>query len=102
MSGEAVDDDLMRVTAMVEKPEPSAAPNNLAAIGRYVLTPDIFEILKTIPPGLNGEIQITDALNEQAKSGRVLAYRFKGRRLDRGGIEGFAAATNGISDSSSL
>ena len=96
VSGEAVDDDLMRVTAMVEKPEPSAAPNNLAAIGRYVLTPDIFEILKTIPPGLNGEIQITDALNEQAKSGRVLAYRFKGRRFDCGSIEGFVAATNYI------
>jgi len=96
VSGEALGDDLVRVTAMVEKPEPSAAPSNLAVIGRYILTPDIFEILKRIPPGRNGEIQITDALNEQAKAGQVLAYRFKGRRFDCGSIEGFVAATDYI------
>jgi UTP--glucose-1-phosphate uridylyltransferase len=96
VSGEALGDDLVRVTAMVEKPEPSAAPSNLAVIGRYILTPDIFEILKSIPPGRNGEIQITDALNEQAKAGQVLAYRFKGRRFDCGSIEGFVAATDYI------
>ena len=96
VSGEAVGDDLVRVTAMVEKPDPSAAPGNLAVIGRYILTPDIFEILKKIPPGRNGEIQITDALNEQAKVGQVLAYRFKGHRFDCGSIEGFVAATNYI------
>lgn len=96
VSGEAVGDDLVRVTAMVEKPDPSAAPGNLAVIGRYILTPDIFEILKKIPPGRNGEIQITDALNEQAKAGQVLAYRFKGHRFDCGSIEGFVAATNYI------
>ncbi len=96
VSGEAVGDDLVRVTAMVEKPDPSAAPGNLAVIGRYILTPDIFEILKRIPPGRNGEIQITDALNEQAKAGQVLAYRFKGHRFDCGSIEGFVAATNYI------
>ena len=96
VSGEAVGDDLVRVTAMVEKPDPSAAPGNLAVIGRYILTPDIFEILKRIPPWRNGEIQITDALNEQAKAGQVLAYRFKGHRFDCGSIEGFVAATNYI------
>ena len=96
VSGEAAGDDLVRVTAMVEKPEPSAAPGNLAVIGRYILTPDIFEILKAIPPGRNGEVQITDALNEQAKAGQVLAYRFKGHRFDCGSIEGFVAATNYI------
>ena len=96
VSGEAAGDDLVRVTAMVEKPDPSAAPGNLAVIGRYILTPDIFEILKRIPPGRNGEIQITDALNEQAKAGQVLAYRFKGHRFDCGSIEGFVAATNYI------
>jgi len=96
VSGEALGDDLVRVTAMVEKPDPSAAPGNLAVIGRYILTPDIFEILKRIPPGRNGEIQITDALNEQAKAGQVLAYRFKGHRFDCGSIEGFVAATNYI------
>lgn len=96
VSGEAAGDDLVRVTAMVEKPDPIAAPGNLAVIGRYILTPDIFEILKRIPPGRNGEIQITDALNEQAKAGQVLAYRFKGHRFDCGSIEGFVAATNYI------
>ena len=96
VSGEALGDDLVRVTAMVEKPDPSAAPGNLAVIGRYILTPDIFEILKRIPPGRNGEIQITDALNEQAKAGQVLAYRFKVHRFDCGSIEGFVAATNYI------
>ncbi|MEJ6670181.1 MAG: UTP--glucose-1-phosphate uridylyltransferase GalU [Pseudomonadales bacterium] len=94
ISGEAIGDDLVRVSAMVEKPEPSAAPSNLAVIGRYILTPDIFDILKEIPPGRNSEIQITDALNEQAKAGQVLAYRFKGRRFDCGSIEGFVAATD--------
>ena len=94
MSGEAVGDDLVRVTAMVEKPDPSAAPGNLAVIGRYILTPDIFEILKRIPPGRNGEVQITDALQTQAQNGCVIAYKFKGRRFDCGSVPGFVEATN--------
>ena len=85
---------LYRVDQMVEKPEPAAAPSNLAIIGRYILTPDIFDILRTTPPGRNGELQITDALMTQALSGGVLAYRFKGRRFDCGSIEGFMEATN--------
>lgn len=84
---------LTRVTQMVEKPEPADAASNLAVIGRYILTPDIFEILARVPPGRNQEIQITDALNEQAKEGRVIAYPFKGRRFDCGSIEGFVEAT---------
>jgi len=62
--------------------EPDEAPSNLAIIGRYILTPDIFEILRRTPPGKNGELQITDALKTQAAEGMVLAYRFKGRRFD--------------------
>jgi UTP--glucose-1-phosphate uridylyltransferase len=83
-----------RVTDMVEKPDPKDAPTNMAIIGRYILTPDIFEILKETKPGKGGEIQITDALLEQAKQGKVIAYRFEGKRFDCGSIEGFVEATN--------
>ena len=79
---------------MVEKPHPDVAPSNLAIIGRYILTPDIFEILKETKPSKNGEIQITDALLEQAKKGKVIAYKFKGRRFDCGSVKGFVEATN--------
>ena len=78
---------------MVEIPSAEVAPSNLAIIGRYVLTPDIFSILKETPPGKNGEIQITDALLTQAKRGRVIGYRFKGQRFDCGSVVGFMEAT---------
>jgi UTP--glucose-1-phosphate uridylyltransferase len=94
IKGELIKDGLYRVVDMVEKPKPEAAPSNLAIIGRYVLTPDIFEILENTPPGANGEIQITDALRKQAMDGCVLAYRFRGRRFDCGSIDGFVEATN--------
>ncbi len=83
-----------RVTDMVEKPNPEDAPTNMAIIGRYILTPDIFDILRNTQPGKGGEIQITDALLQQAKEGRVIAYRFKGRRFDCGSVDGFVEATN--------
>ena len=85
---------LYRVTNMVEKPDPKDAPSNLAIIGRYILTPDIFEILKDTKPGKGGEIQITDALLTQAKQGKVIAYKFKGKRFDCGSVDGFVEATN--------
>jgi len=85
---------LYRVREMVEKPSPEEAPSTLAIIGRYILTPDIFEILRRTEPGRGGEIQITDALMEQARQGKVLAYRFRGRRFDCGSVEGFVEATN--------
>jgi len=94
IAGTAIDERLLRVTDMVEKPKPEDAPSNLAIIGRYILTPDIFDIIEETPPGRNGEIQITDALLRQAKEGRVLAYRFKGRRFDCGSVEGYVEATN--------
>jgi UTP--glucose-1-phosphate uridylyltransferase len=83
-----------QVTKMIEKPNETNAPSNMAIIGRYILTPDIFNILKNIKPGNNGEIQITDALNIQAKQGNVIAYKFKGDRFDCGGIKGYIEATN--------
>ncbi len=91
--GEQIDDDLYQITDMVEKPSPSDAPSNLAIIGRYILTPDIFEILENTEAGSGAEIQITDALKYQAKHSKVLAYRFKGKRFDCGSIDGFVEAT---------
>jgi UTP--glucose-1-phosphate uridylyltransferase len=85
---------LLRVSDMVEKPEPEDAPSNLAIIGRYILTPDIFDIIRETKPGKGGEIQITDALLEQAKQGKVIAYKFKGKRFDCGSVDGFVEATN--------
>ena len=87
-------DNTFLVTDMVEKPEIGNAPSNMAIIGRYILTPDIFEILKTISPGKNHEIQITDALLAQAKKGKVIAYKFEGKRFDCGNIKGYLEATN--------
>lgn len=83
-----------RVHNMVEKPTPSEAPTNLAIIGRYILTPEIFMILKDIKPDRNGEIQITDALMVLAKKGKVIAHQFKGRRFDCGSVEGLVEANN--------
>ena len=96
VAGEEISAGLYNVTDLVEKPKPDDAPSNRALIGRYILTPDIFEILSATPPGRNGEIQITDAIATQAKNGKVLAYKFAGRRFDCGSIEGFVAATNFI------
>lgn len=94
ISGRRLDDGCIRVERMVEKPTPQDAPSNLAIIGRYILTPDIFDILRNTPPGKNGEVQITDALQTQAANGKVIAYRFLGKRFDCGSVEGFVAATN--------
>ena len=94
IDGKAIGDDLYMVDTMVEKPDTSEAPSNLAIIGRYILTPDIFDLIEKTEPGKNGEIQITDALMAQAKKGMVMAYRFKGRRFDCGSVDGFVEATN--------
>lgn len=94
IEGEALTDEIFRVTDMVEKPPKGTAPSNLAIIGRYILTPDIFDLIEETPPGKNGEVQITDALLTQAKRGCVIAYKFKGRRFDCGSIGGFVDATN--------
>ena len=87
-------DNTFLVTDMVEKPEIGKAPSNMAIIGRYILTPDIFDILRNVSPGKNHEIQITDALLAQAKKGKVIAYKFKGKRFDCGSIEGYIDANN--------
>jgi len=91
---EEVSDGVFKVSRMVEKPAPEDAPSHMGIIGRYILTPEIFDVLRATPPGKNGELQITDALNTLAKQGKVMAYRFKGRRFDCGSVSGFVAATN--------
>ena len=94
IQGESMMEGLYRVTDMVEKPSKEEAPSNLAIIGRYILTPDIFDKIRNTPPGRNGEVQITDAILQQAKEGCVLAYKFKGKRFDCGSVDGFVEATN--------
>jgi UTP--glucose-1-phosphate uridylyltransferase len=78
------DDRLARVLSIVEKPEPENAPSNLAAIGRYVLTPEIFEALRHLQPGVGGEIQLTDAINALCQQQAVYAHVFEGGRFDVG------------------
>jgi UTP--glucose-1-phosphate uridylyltransferase len=81
---EMVEDDLARVVDIVEKPSPEEAPSNLAAIGRYVLTPEIFDAIRETPPGAGGEIQLTDAIGLLAREQAVYAYVFEGARYDIG------------------
>lgn len=94
IAGIEIEKNLYQVKDMVEKPDPKDAPSNLAIIGRYILIPEIFEVIKETKPGKGGEIQITDALLTLAKQGKVLAYKFTGRRFDCGSIDGFVEATN--------
>ncbi len=86
-------DDTMKVKAVVEKPEPQAAPSDLAIIGRYVLDPEVMMILETVKPGSGGEIQLTDALAVLAGQGRLMAQRYRGRRWDAGTKLGYLQAT---------
>jgi UTP--glucose-1-phosphate uridylyltransferase len=94
VTGELIDDNTYRVSNMVEKPSIENAPSNLGIIGRYILTPDIFNILKQIKPDKSQEMQITDALLVQALKGNVIAFKFKGRRYDCGSIDGYVSAIN--------
>lgn len=87
--GNEVDKDLFNVKNFVEKPEPSKAPSNLAIIGRYLLTPEIFSVLETQKPGAGGEIQLTDAIDTLNKTQRVFARKFTGKRYDVGDKFGF-------------
>ena len=94
IKGKEIENGIFLIEDMVEKPTPDKAPSNLAIIGRYILTPDIFALLKDTKPGKGGEIQLTDALLKQAKEGMVIGYKFKGKRFDCGSIDGFIKATN--------
>lgn len=94
IAGDEIEEGIYRVSDMVEKPDPKDAPTNMAIIGRYILTPEIFDVIRETAPGKGGEIQITDALLTMAKEGKVIAYKFKGKRFDCGSVDGFVEATN--------
>jgi UTP--glucose-1-phosphate uridylyltransferase len=93
VKGEVVNDRTLRMTGMVEKPKPQEAPTNLATPGRYILTPEIFDILQKIPRGAGNEYQLTDAINVLCQKKNVYAYRFEGERYDTGNIHGYLDAT---------
>jgi UTP--glucose-1-phosphate uridylyltransferase len=90
---DAMTGDVARIRAIVEKPKPADAPSDLAVIGRYVLTPEIFELLSQVTPGAGGEIQLTDAISKLLSRERVLAVRLPGRRFDCGSKLGYLKAT---------
>jgi UTP--glucose-1-phosphate uridylyltransferase len=85
--------ELSPIRAMVEKPKPEQAPSTLAVVGRYVLTPRIFDMLAAVQPGSGGEIQLTDGIAALLHEERVMAYRFSGRRYDCGTKLGYLEAT---------
>jgi len=90
---EFVEERLARVISVVEKPTPENAPSNLAAIGRYVLTPEVFGALRDLEPGVGGEVQLTDAINALAQEQAVYAYVFEGGRFDIGNKLDYVKAT---------
>jgi UTP--glucose-1-phosphate uridylyltransferase len=93
VSATPLDERTSRMSHIVEKPAPDEAPSTLAVLGRYVLEPEIFAHLRTIPRGAGGEIQLTDAIARLVPRGQTYAYRYQGKRFDCGTKEGFLAAT---------
>ena len=92
IEGKKIADGLYQVKDLVEKPHPMEAPSNIAIVGRYILTPSIFESLETTKPGKNGEVQITDAIRNLAHKEKIYAYMFKGTRFDVGEKTGYLKA----------
>ena len=93
VTAERMEGDFARIHSIVEKPKPADAPSSLAVIGRYVLTPRIFDLLAEVAPGAGGEIQLTDAISQLLLHERVLAVRLPGRRFDCGSKLGYLKAT---------
>jgi UTP--glucose-1-phosphate uridylyltransferase len=93
IAGKEVSKNIYKISDMVEKPKKSAAPSDMAIIGRYILTPDIFKILETTPPGKGGEIQLTDAIKTMLKKKPVYGFLFEGNRYDGGDKLGYLQAT---------
>ncbi len=92
VSGTKIDEKIYKVNGLVEKPSIEKAPSNIAIVGRYIITPDIFNILENIPPGALGEIQLTDGLLELVKNQEMYAYIFDGKRYDTGNKLGYLEA----------
>ena len=93
VEADEVSPGLYRIRSLVEKPKPEDAPSNLAIIGRYVLTPQIFDSLTCIVPGAGGEIQLTDGMRHLLGSQPIYGLKFEGRRFDAGDKQGFLRAT---------
>jgi len=93
IKGRQVEDGLFLIESLVEKPKPEEAPSNLAISSRYLLTPDIFDLLEKVQPGKKGEIQLTDALNMLAQQQQIFAYKFSGKRHDIGNPLDYLKAT---------
>lgn len=93
VDGEKIREGVYTVRSLVEKPSPEVAPSNVAIMGRYIITPEIFDILEKTAPGAGNEIQLTDALKTLAVKEKMLAYAFQGRRHDVGDKLGFLQAT---------
>lgn len=93
VEGKYIEDDVYKVKNLIEKPAQDVAPSNIAILGRYIITPEIFDILDNTKPGAGGEIQLTDALRELSSSQAMYAYNFKGKRYDVGNKLGFLQAT---------
>lgn len=93
IKGKQISERVFEIEDMVEKPDPSLAPSDLAIIGRYILTPRIFETLERTPPGIKGEIQLTDAIKALLSKEKVYGYLFEGKRYDAGDKFGFIKAT---------
>ncbi len=93
IAGKEVKKNLFKITDMVEKPAPSSAPSDIAIIGRYILTPDIFRFIEATPPGKGKELQLTDALKALLKKKPVYGYLFEGKRYDAGDKVGYLKAT---------
>lgn len=93
INAKPIEDNVYKIKDMIEKPNLNEAPSNIAILGRYILTPTIFDILETQQPGKGGEIQLTDALRTLVKSEALYAYTFEGKRYDVGDKLGFLEAT---------
>ncbi|BDR68013.1 UTP--glucose-1-phosphate uridylyltransferase [Clostridium tetani] len=93
VEGKHIENNVYKVKDLIEKPDVDEAPSNIAILGRYIITPKIFEILSTIEPGKGGEIQLTDALKKLSLQEAIYAYDFEGRRYDVGDKLGFLEAT---------
>ncbi|MCB5187684.1 UTP--glucose-1-phosphate uridylyltransferase GalU [Methylobacillus caricis] len=92
VDAQEVSPNVLELHGIVEKPQPEEAPSNLAVVGRYILTPEIFECLENVKPGKGGEIQLTDGIAALMEKQRILAYRFDGKRYDCGSKLGYVKA----------
>lgn len=102
IKAESVNANTHKILDMVEKPKADVAPSNLSVVGRYILTPDVMEALKTQTPGAGGEIQLTDAIARCVPSGKFIGFEFVGKRFDCGNKKGFLEANMQLGKMASL